>query len=473
MNSKLEKIIKEYDFFAKNGDKESMLHIGIEAYLSSEEGDLPIAIEWLEKASSLGAGEAMVKLGQLYSNYLGSSGGFVDVTKALIWLDKATQYDDSTIRSEAWEALGQLYSDGTLISKDIKKAFECYVKCYEDGWIQGLIDMSMIYENDDDVREQLEEPLYYWYGGYLKGHESELNKDKYDYEELDAWDDEDYWHNPRILKWWNEDYDQLICRTVVRWKYWWKEILMEKISDFIEKDEVKTWVESDPMILGDNKHHKVGWCELLSRFIEHRAEEIGALLEIKETGAICIVCGMNFNFESIKNETIFPKIMGVDRVNICKHCLYDAGKLKQYNFKGDTRLEFEKGNRKPFQDEIFSMLVKWAYVRGMKYPKKFNLYGNIDFDLPYMEPMMSDERRLLSIKFFQQRNVSRLVEGLYGTWRSAVYATGMTATARSITLTPSFLEWMKSYAKEIEKAILEDKIIMATEYHGSHMLTCG
>lgn len=109
---------------AINGHPKAQYRMGLEEGEGFNEGNSKKAVNWFEKAARQGHAEAMIKLGEMYS---AGTGVIKDEKKAMdLFLKAIAKYEieanfgDSAAAAE----LGAIYNDGRLVAKDPTKTFE-------------------------------------------------------------------------------------------------------------------------------------------------------------------------------------------------------------------------------------------------------------------------------------------------------------------------------------------------------------
>jgi len=113
------------------------------------EKDIPLAIEYLEKAARLGNVHAQYFLGRIYSD---SDSGHMNSDKAMEWLTKAADNGNSI----AQYALGKLYRDGVHAAKDIEKAMELFTKAAEQNNSFAMYRLGKLYLLGEDTSKDVE-----------------------------------------------------------------------------------------------------------------------------------------------------------------------------------------------------------------------------------------------------------------------------------------------------------------------------
>lgn len=117
--------------------------------------------EYLDKAIEAEYPPALCTLGSYYAN--GDFGYPKNSQMALSLWQKAAEGKNGT----AAELIGNFYSDGISVSRDIDAAIEWYDRAIEYGNPRGYYDIGSIYEKAEFGRQDYDKALYY----YTKGHE--------------------------------------------------------------------------------------------------------------------------------------------------------------------------------------------------------------------------------------------------------------------------------------------------------------
>lgn len=115
-----------YDIAVKQGDAQRINNYGALYYDGRiGEQDFHKAAFYYEKAAELGDSNAVVNLGYIY--YYGRTGD-VEYEKAYLWFSKGAVAYGSSIASYK---LGDMFKNGYYVKKDLKAAFNCYLRAEE------------------------------------------------------------------------------------------------------------------------------------------------------------------------------------------------------------------------------------------------------------------------------------------------------------------------------------------------------
>lgn len=179
------KAIEWYEKAANQGDAYSQNRLGI---MYSQglgvEKDYKKAAEWYTKAANNGDASAQNNLGNLYKN---GQGVEKDYKKAAEWYKKAVEQGDwlafysladlyvqtnnhqqlillcekviadskfeQTEKASAMQMLGESYSKGNGVPKDISKAIEWYTKAANEGSTEAMYHLGLLYYDGTDISQ--------------------------------------------------------------------------------------------------------------------------------------------------------------------------------------------------------------------------------------------------------------------------------------------------------------------------------
>lgn len=99
----------------------------------------------------------------------------------------------------------------------------------------------------------------------------------------------EYANDKEILKWWNEDCDNLIKKEINEKYLMWSQNIVKKIIRLVSENVVECWRESDPNC------KQWAWYDVLLYFIVARAYILGYFQNLPmPQNRVCPICKKNF-----------------------------------------------------------------------------------------------------------------------------------------------------------------------------------
>lgn len=219
-----------------------------------------------------------------------------------------------------------------------------------------------------------------------------------------------YENNKLILKWWEDDYDELIKEEIQKWAWAWGLSITDILTKAIPNETLENWKSSDPLC------NKYAWYNVLMYFAAARASNKNFLQNIKvPERKKCLLCNSEFIENSLSNPLI--RRLGIDKLNYCTPCL--------------SKIVFEDtGNTSSTEQEIKEYLSSLS-VAIFKVPNQG--FGEGLNDLIGLEPDTLHKVLLL----LQRKPKTSHIVTTFGSWLNAliqsnVLENGARKTARGI-----------------------------------------
>lgn len=131
--------------------------------------NINIAINYYEDSASLGDAGAMFNLGFIYDN---GKGVMQDYTQAKYWYERAIELN----YAGAYNNLGILYEKGLGVTKSLKKAYELYEQAASLGNMYAMFNIGLIYEYGKGKSKSIKKAKEWYQKSADAGHEEAMNK---------------------------------------------------------------------------------------------------------------------------------------------------------------------------------------------------------------------------------------------------------------------------------------------------------
>lgn len=206
-------------------------------------------------------------------------------------------------------------------------------------------------------------------------------------------------HNPFILKWWSEEHDSALVNLIARRRWLWYWTASDEIVARTPAAVLEEWRKSDP------ECQFRPWYNVLMIFAISRVHALGLLHTVARGGSkVCLLCSQNFLEESLPVPLLDR--LGIDRLDFCAPCLRDT----VLGGGGDASMSAEG---------VCQYLRDLAAVMG-RVPTQAMGEGRVD-----LLPLTTDQR-VAQLKVVLRRPSVARVKELFGSWRAALVAAGVT-----------------------------------------------
>lgn len=208
----------------------------------------------------------------------------------------------------------------------------------------------------------------------------------------------EYAKNPHILKWWSEEYDDLIRALIKEWEWNWDAEFFFEAKERIPENVLEKWRSEDPIC------SQYAWYNVLLFFAKSRAKQLGLTKSIRKAKwKVCPLCKNDFIESSLPSPLI--KRLGIDHLIFCSPCL-KACVLQN------------TGNSRRSKEEIIKYLIDLSQVLG-KVPNQSFGEGISDFE------GIDDKTRLEIMKLLKTKPSTKRVKEVYGSWLNALIQAGI------------------------------------------------